>query len=60
MKDEMRTLVTKAALDVQHRCAGCGVLLTAYGREESKAWSCTICVVPGTTVATRYEPEKAD
>lgn len=56
----MRTLIARGGLDVQHRCFGCDVLLTAYGREESSNWTCTDCALPGKTVATKYQHEKAD
>ncbi len=58
--DDMRTLITRAGLDVQHRCSGCGCLLNAYGRQTKNSWSCPECALPGKTIAVKYDARRAD
>jgi hypothetical protein len=53
-KETLITLVTLAGLDIQHRCSGCGSVLSAYGRKESDQWSCPDCALPGKRIAMKY------
>lgn len=59
-EDDMRTLITRAGLDIQHKCSGCGCLLMAYGRKPSDNWSCPQCKVPGKNIAIKYEESHAN
>jgi ribosomal protein L37AE/L43A len=55
---KMKELIVAARLSHQHRCAGCGVLLEAFGRsEEPGKWSCEKCAVLGATVASVEDPK---
>jgi len=55
---KMKSLITAAGLSHQHRCAGCGALLEAFGRnEEPGKWSCRSCAVQGAIVANVEDPK---
>lgn len=48
---DITTLVAMAGLDVQHRCSGCDTLLDAFGRDNSRRWSCPSCNLSDAIVA---------
>ena len=56
---QAKMLIASAGLTEQHRCGKCGVLLQAWGRDASGAWSCPPCNVEGATVAQIYEEGKS-